>query len=101
MNVSKLGHPQQFEERIPEEEPPVGRTLTGVHIRLALCEAKRAKPFRLRGAYVGANEEVVDFKHDATLCPAFTRPNDQRNWAAAVDVDFILRVIRRSGGMCC
>jgi hypothetical protein len=30
-----------------------------MYIRLALCEANRAKPFRLRGTHVGEDEEMV------------------------------------------
>ena len=56
-------HPQQFEERVAEEEAPVGGSLTGMDVACAFREPELAKQFGFGSAHIHADEEMVKFKH--------------------------------------
>jgi hypothetical protein len=56
-------YPQQFEERVAEEEAPIGGSLTRMDVACAFREAELAQQFGFGSAHIHANEEMVKFKH--------------------------------------
>lgn len=57
-----IGHPEQLEIRIAEEEASVGSPLPGMRVRRAFAKAETNQGIALRSARRAADEYMIDFK---------------------------------------
>jgi hypothetical protein len=61
LGLGGIAHPEQLEISIGEEEPAIGRALTGVSIWGTFEETALGERCRLRGPDSATNENVVEF----------------------------------------
>jgi hypothetical protein len=65
LGLIDIAHPEQLQIGIGEEEPAIGRALTGMGIRGTFQQTSLGEEGRLRGADRAANEDVIEFgAHD-------------------------------------
>ena len=65
LNLAQIAHPKQLQIRIGEEEPAIGRALTGMSVRGPFQQTSLCEEGRLRGARRATNEDVIEFgAHD-------------------------------------